>query len=139
MSKLAEEYLSWEETEGKKIRSYTTLDCNSKEVLVCPKNPSKHSSHHRLDNDPTVFYNLKNVISHPNKIIKSKSENPISKQHKKTGKIIVYTKKNFIEELNLPGGNQIGDVDVVVKYGDKETGKNFTLTYIIKPASEKLS
>ncbi len=131
-----EKYLSFEETCGKPLKSYFAIDGEKRNVEICTKKKAVHNSSHPLEESPTVFYNLKNVLLYPDYTRTSKSKNSLSKKHIETAKEVKeYTKKNFIEKLNLPGGYERGDATLIVKYGDKDTGKNYTLTYRINSPS----
>lgn len=128
------QYLSFEETISKPIATYVCLDKQGRKVRISPKNPAKHQSSHPLEAHPTVHWNLHMVLLQPDSVAQSASQNPKAIQQRLDGDVVVYTKKDFIGSLNLPG-DQHGDIEVVVKYEDPaqvQDPENYSLTYMVK-------
>lgn len=126
-----ESYSSFEETISKPIIAYSAFDNAGNKVVIKPKDPERHQSSDGLDRHPTVFHNLDKVLKHPDTVKATSSKNPRALEHKRTGEIKIFEKKDYLQALNLPGKEQ-GDVLVVVKYEDSskiENPQNYTLTY----------
>lgn len=123
-------YKTYEEVADIPVQQYTTIK-NGKVIEIKVKNPAEHTSNHPLDNEPTFFYNLEQIILHPHRTITKKSNNPKAIKNRKKGKVVTYVRDNFVSELNIPGYiNWKGDeTRVVTMYG--YLGDNYTETYYI--------
>ena len=112
------------------LKSYT-VNVEGEVVSIIPKILEHHDSHHPLEQTPTFFYNLDQVLLNPDEIKPDCSNEPRAIESRKKGKVLIYLKNNFINELKIPGySDWKGDeTRVVVMY--EKTGKNYTKTYRI--------
>lgn len=139
MSELNKDILnfqSFDDTIGRPIVQYTTLDFQGRQVTINPKNPANHDSYHKLEQHPTVYYNLGTVLSHPDSVEISTSKARRACEHRETGQVMLYKKKGFIASLDIPANDWNGEetMIVVVKYEDASkvsNPENYTLSYRI--------
>lgn len=124
-------YKTYNEVWNKPTKPYQSADVNGEMVSIMPKNPDHHQSNHPLEQTPTVFLNLDQILLHPHEIKPDTSNAPKAIESRKKGKCLIYLRNNFIKELNIPGYKDWrGDeTRVVVMY--EKTGKNYTKTYRI--------
>jgi len=112
------------------IESYS-VTVEGKEIEITPKIPGHHESSHPLEQTPTYFYNLDQVLLHPDDVLLDTSNNPKAVESRKKGECKIYIKNDFIKDLHIPGySDWKGDeTRVVVMF--ENTGKNYTKTYRI--------
>lgn len=119
-------------------QAYTVTDVDGQDVLINVKNPLKHNEHTSvatIEQMPTFFFNLGMIINQPHNVaVNPPSNKPNSMAARAKGTVKVFSRDNFIQELNLPGyQNWKGDTtEVVVLYPNDATQGNYTLTYIVK-------
>lgn len=116
---------------NKPIKTYTVLDSDGKKVKIQKKTAANHQSSHPLDQSSTLHYNKGYIITHcDEKVVNPKSNSPKAIENRKKGKVVQYTKKCFIKQMNIPGWDIINDeISVFVLY--KNDGENYTLTHKI--------
>lgn len=122
-------YKTYNEVWDKPIKPYQSADVNGNGISIMPKNPKHHQSCHPLEQVPTLFYNLDQILLHPHKIESDSSNNPVAVKSRKKGKSLIYLRNDFIKELKIPGYcDWKGDQTIVVVMYEN-TGKNYTKTY----------
>lgn len=126
-------FKSYEDTYNKgQVQIYTCLDKDGQSVVISKKNPNKHKSGGILDQHPTYFLNLEQILLNPHEVTVSISKDPKAVAHRKRGKVVEYSRNNYINDLNMPGHTNKGDkTTVVVLYqkDPKAKPQNMTLTY----------
>src|SRR5258708_1269319 len=85
-----------EEIWGLPLREYPARDSEGREIVIRPKIPEEHESHHPLEQSSTYFYNLRDVIDNPDKIEDSSSQNPHHLKNVESGETKVFIKDNFV-------------------------------------------
>lgn len=119
---------TYAQTFNKPLEPYLTVDSQGKKVRILPKNPKKHNSDGEIEHRPTYYYNLCAVIQNPDKTVLSTSNNKVAIKASKEGKVIIYTKEDFVESLGIPGQYPVNEQTlVIVFYGND--GINFTKSY----------
>lgn len=130
-------FKSFDDTWDKKnVKQYTCLDRDGKTVMVNRKNPTKHDSSYTLDQHPTYFLNLEQILLNPNKVQASKSNNPKAILNRQKGVVLEYSMDDYINNLDIPGQKNKGDTTTVVVLYESPSipkAKNITLTYYTKP------
>jgi hypothetical protein len=124
---------------GKEAKPYQTVDSDGRSVTIQPKREGQHTSGSTLDDFGPVFYNLGQIVEHPHKSKPSTSQNPKAIEHRRTGQVIEYSRRDFIPELNMPGHDgeyQDTETTVVVKYPN-DGSENHSLTFYTRPARDE--
>lgn len=133
MDKPPYEIIAWENAGVTPLRPYTCYDHEGVEIKLNPKNPEMHDSWHPLQDDPALFNNLRVVVSEPEAVALSTSNNIRAIQTRQNGKIVVYSHKNLINKISFPAYPDISaNVEVVVHYPNDGTTP-YSLTYLIGP------
>jgi hypothetical protein len=115
------------------LKSYKVIDARGKKVTIYPKKESKHGLNHPLEKYATVFYNLGDIVKNPTKVEVSTSMNPKARIHRLKGEVLIYSQKDFVTKLAIPGNTDTkGDLTEVVVFYDSEKKENYTLTYHVK-------
>jgi len=132
--------LKHEEIWSLPLVEYPAKDQDGRDVVIRPKLPEEHESHHPLEQTPAYFYNLKLVLENPDEVVPSTSQNPNALKSAEFGETKIYIKNDFVKQLNIPGYSNMENeqTQVVVFYGNEKwqnKTKNFTRTYGIKVKS----
>lgn len=126
------ELKTYDETYDEPLEQYVAYDVKGEAVTVNPKDPEKHQSSHPIEDSGYLFHNLGYIKANPHQIEPSKSNNPQAAENLKKGDIIVYSRDNFVKELDVPGYiHWQGDKTSVVVLYDKDKQENYTLTYYV--------
>lgn len=126
-------FKSFEDTWDQPLDQYVVYEVNGKPVTISKKNPSKHESDHPLLESGYFYHNLGAILEEPHNIAISTSNNPEAIAHRKIGQVMIYSRDNFVTELNPPGYiNWRGDTTHIVVMFEDTTNKNYTLTYYIE-------
>ena len=123
-------YKTNEEVWNWPIKSYT-VNVGEKAVEVMPKIPEHHQSYHPLEQSPTVFYNIDQVLLNPDDVLPDSSNELRAIESRKKGEVKIYLKNNFIKNLKIPGYSDWKDDEMRVVVMYEKTGKNYTKTYRI--------
>lgn len=124
-------YIPWDALQGQSLEAYTCLDKDGKLVKVTPKVMQNHSSWQQIQSDPAFHYNLGMIVGQPDAVVPSTSQHPQAVQHRQDGKVLIYSKEDYIMNLNAPSSPNYSNsvTTVVVKYTDDG---NYSLTSNIK-------
>lgn len=125
---IAKSYKTYEETYNKPIKSYIGYDDEGKEITIMPKIPTHHKSNHPIEQRPTYFYNLDQILLSPDLKKVSTSQNEIALKNSKQGTAYEFYKNGYVESLNMPGVVRKNETSVVIVFYGND-GINFTKSY----------
>jgi len=128
------QFIPFEDVPLGSLQHISCFDADGNPITLKPKIIGHHSSPHQLDNDKTLYYNLPQVIYFPDKVAAYQGGgSPATILNSQKGRMVTYTKDNFISQLNIPywSENVVSDsIQVNVLY-DLKARENYTTTYII--------